>query len=124
MLYYSKKEELEAIYDKRKSFYKKAVVEFEENRNDVGSVSRAWKLYSYGTLVCTIFNHTYCEKLYKIHVDDDLLTQTTLRHIREFLLQHFYRENRKLTKKDILTNSDKVYNSETKEMKPWTKDNY
>ena len=124
MLYYSKKEELKPIYDARKSFYKKAFVEFEENRNDVGSVSTCRNLYSYGTLVCTIFNHTYCEKLYKIHVGDDLLTQTTLRHIKEFLLQHFYRCHCTLTKKDVLANSNKIYNLETGEVKTWMRDNY
>ena len=69
---------LMAIYDSRKSFYGKCEVE-ETNTKAV--------LYSYLSPVCEInkVNNTY--KLNK-KIDDELLfSQTTLRHIREFLLQ-------------------------------------
>ena len=62
---------LEAIYDSRNSFYGKAKVEVLENRIN---------LYSYGTLVAFIENGV-------AYITGDY-TQTTLRHIKEFLLQN------------------------------------
>ena len=62
---------LEAIYDSRNSFYGKAKVEVLENRIN---------LYSYETLVAYIENGV-------AYITGDY-TQTTLRHIKEFLLQN------------------------------------
>ena len=62
---------LETIYDSRNSFYEKAKVEVLENRIN---------LYSYGTLVAFIENGV-------AYITGDY-TQTTLRHIKEFLLQN------------------------------------
>ena len=62
---------LETIYDSRNSFYGKAKVELDENQII---------LYSYGTLVAFIENDVaYITGHY---------SQTTMRHIREFLLQN------------------------------------
>ena len=63
---------LETIYDSRNSFYGKAKVEVLENRIN---------LYSYETLVA------YIENGAAPHVNGDY-SQTTLRHIKEFLLQN------------------------------------
>ena len=66
-----KKAELEAIHDSSQSFYGKAKVELDGNKII---------LYSYGTLVAFIENDiAYITGYY---------TQTTMRHIKEFLLQN------------------------------------
>ena len=66
-----KKAELEAIYDSKQSFYEKAKVELEGNRI---------VLYSYGSYVAYIENDI-------AYITGDY-TQTTFRHIKEFLLQN------------------------------------
>lgn len=66
--------ELKPVYDARKSFYNKAIVVINDNRK---------KLLSYQTLVAVIedgkakINGTY--------------SQTTLRHIKEFLKQNGFK---------------------------------
>ena len=86
-----KKYELLPIYDSRKSFYCKAIIE-EENENI--------KLYSYNTLVCTLSNNNI---ILNDAVDQSLLfSNTTLRHIKEFLKQFYYNSNKNITKKDLL----------------------
>ena len=62
---------LETIYDSRNSFYGKAKVELDENQII---------LYSYGTLVAFIENGI-------AYITGDY-SQTTFRHIKEFLLQN------------------------------------
>ena len=64
---------LDAIYDARQSFYGKAIV---SSNNGVIS------LWSYGTLVATIYDGQ--AKVYGTH------SATTLRHIKEFLRQNSY----------------------------------
>lgn len=73
------KEELKAIYDRRKSFYKKAYVITE---ND-GTL----KLISYTTEVATVKNG-------KLHINGFYST-TTLRHIREFIEQNGFKNGSK-----------------------------
>lgn len=73
---------LECIYDTRKSFYGKAIV----RETEEGS-----QLYSYGTKVAEI-------KESKVIVYDTY-SQTTLRHIREYLLQNDFEAT---TKKQIV----------------------
>ncbi len=68
------KTELKAVYDSRKSFYGKAQVEQEGD---------SIKLYSYNTLVCEI-------KQGKAQIKG-FYSQTTLRHIKEFLLQNGFK---------------------------------
>lgn len=65
--------ELKAIYDARQSFYGKAIV-----TSNNGVIS----LWSYGTLVATIYDGQ--AKVYGTH------SATTLRHIKEFLRQNGY----------------------------------
>ena len=75
---------LETIYDSRNSFYGKAKVELDENQII---------LYSYGTLVAFIENGG-------AYITGDY-SQTTLRHIKEFLLQNgFVAINKKQMMKD------------------------
>lgn len=82
------------IYDNRKSFYNKAYIV------RVGDLVR---LYSYNTLVLEIGKGFY--KLNK-SIDEKLLfSNTTLRHIKETLKQFYYRENKTLTKKEIIKES-------------------
>ena len=66
------KEELQAIYDRRKSFYKKAHVV----KDDDGTI----RLISYSTEVATIKNG-------KLHING-FYSATTLRHIKEFIAQY------------------------------------
>lgn len=88
--------ELTPICDKAKSFYNKAEVkEFTvDNKKEL-------QLYSYNTLVCTIKNSEKIE-LNK-NIDESLLfSQTTLRHIKEFLKQFYYFSDVKITKADLM----------------------
>jgi len=77
-------QELEAIYDKRKSFYRKAIIDKD-------------KLYSYGTLAMEIID--YQPIIYNMQ------SQITLRHIKEFLKTTggFKAESKKQIEK-IITN--------------------
>lgn len=69
---------LKPIYDGRKSFYDKAAVTIEGD---------TITLRSYGTIVCTL-------KGREIILDPDITyTQTTIRHLKEFLMQNNYPEN-------------------------------
>lgn len=86
-----KKYELLPIYDSRKSFYCKAIVE-EENENI--------KLYSYNTLVCTLSHNNV---ILNNNIDQSpLFSNTTLRHIKEFLKQFYFNSDHNITKKDLL----------------------
>ena len=86
-----KKYELLPVYDSRKSFYNKAIIE-EENENI--------KLYSYNTLVCTLSHNNI---ILNDTIDQSLLfSNTTLRHIKEFLKQFYFNGDHNITKKDLL----------------------
>lgn len=76
--------ELIPIYDTRKSFYHKAITETKTNKEI---------LYSYQLEVCTI------EKNKPILKNVNRYSQTTLRHIKEFLKQNGFIA---LTKNQIL----------------------
>ena len=77
-----KKYELTNVYDSRKSFYGKAVV-IEENNTLI--------LFSYDTKVAEIQNGK--ASVYNTQ------SQTTVRHIKEFLLQNGFKAD---TKKQII----------------------
>lgn len=84
---------LNAIYDNRKSFYNKAIV----TENCViwadGQTVKAdgeKHLYSYGTEVCYIDNKNKIHLLPKWN-----FSQTTLRHIKEFLKQNGFKAESK-----------------------------
>lgn len=105
-----KKEELKPIYDNRKSFYKKAYTEIISSWSETHAKIEKIKLYSYNLLVCEV---NYCEdtrnRNYTI-CNEEFISQTTLRHIKEFLQQWFYCKEKTLTKKDILKNRMLEYN--------------
>ena len=76
------KTELKPIYANVKSFYNKA---------DVKQFDNKIQLFSYNTLVCEIINNKAF--VYNIH------SQTTLKHVKEFLLQNGFKAE---SKKQIL----------------------
>ena len=85
--------DLQPIYDGRNSFYGKAKV-YSEGDGE-------YKLYSYDTLVCTLRGNGYY-----LNYDIDyssLFSNTTLRHIKEFLRQYY--KNEFMTKNDIIKNA-------------------
>ena len=81
--------ELLPEYDARKSFYGKAKVETD---TETGVTS----LYSYGTLVATVFLHSGDNGRATVY---GTYSATTLRHIKEFLKQHGFTAK---TKEQIL----------------------
>lgn len=99
-----KKEELKTMYDSRRSFYKKAYIEIMSDWDELHARIEKIKLYSYNTLVCSIEYIGASERFYLLY-NRDLFSQTTIRHVREFLQQLFYCRKMELTKKDILKNS-------------------
>lgn len=79
------KKELIPVFENVKSYYNKAEVKKYYNKYNI---IVKYELLSYNTLVLT-----YKESKIKLNKDinKDLLTsQTTLRHIKEFIKQHFY----------------------------------
>lgn len=109
-------EELEPIHDSRQSFYGKAKVLTVDFEADNGHHMQVKKLYSYNTLVLT-FMEDITEGTgvhYSLNLEEVeehlLFSNTTLRHIKEAILQlmsltdeQFYNLNLKgLTKKNIL----------------------
>ena len=72
-------------FENVKSYYNKAQVEIEKNIK---------KLYSYNVLVCEI---NTLENTFYLYEDFDF-SQTTLRHVKEFLQQHGFK---KMTKKEM-----------------------
>lgn len=89
-------EELDARFDSRASFYRKAFVKLFNHKG-----KECYKLYSYGTLVMVIEKNVDTGKgnVYRLD-DDDLYSYTTTRHCREFVRQ--FVDIEKLTKKDLL----------------------
>ena len=80
--------ELKSIHNRQKSFYRKAFV-----LRTGGKVM----LHSYNTLVATI---TAQDNVF-LHISKDEITATTLKHLKEFLLQeNFKAENKKQIYKD------------------------
>lgn len=98
-----KKEFLKPIYNTQKDYYKKAEVKTLNNNIKL--------LYSYNTLVCIIYDNKY---ILNDNISYNLLfSNTTLKHLKDFLLQnisilrlsHFI--DSKITKKDIIKNNNK-----------------
>ena len=69
-----KTEELRPVYSNQDSFYKKAFVKVDDNNTEY--------LYSYYTLIVTNYG-----KALKFEEDINLYSNTTLRHLREYLRQ-------------------------------------
>lgn len=98
-----KKEFLKPIYNTQKDYCKKAEVKTLNNNIKL--------LYSYNTLVCIIYDNKY---ILNDNINYKLLfSNTTLKHLKDFLLQninilrlsHFI--DNKITKKDIIKNNNK-----------------
>ena len=87
---------LKPIYDGRKSFYNKAVVE-----QTFDGANETQKLYSYNTLVAEILINTDIN--FKSAFVYGTYSATTLRHIKEFLKQNgFTADSKKQIEKDYL----------------------
>lgn len=82
-------QELKTVYDSRKSFYKKAMVD---------KVDDTFRLFSYGTLIATA-NDTVVTLVDK---NEDDYSQTTLRHLREFVVQFAYGVSKNMNRQDVL----------------------
>lgn len=79
------KKELMPIYENVKSYYNKAIIKKYYNKDDI---INKYELISYNTLVLTYKDNKI--KLNK-NIKKELLTsQTTLRHIKEFIKQYYY----------------------------------
>ncbi len=79
------KKELLPVFENVKSYYKKAEVKKYYNKNNI---IVKYELLSYNTIVLT-----YKESKIKLNknIKKELLTsQTTLRHIKEFIKQYYY----------------------------------
>lgn len=78
--------ELQSLNTARQSFYRKAMVEMW----DAGRDGMSYVLKSYGTTVCAVKPITSigaCPAVYDVAVNMDVLSATTLRHVKEFLAQ-------------------------------------
>lgn len=78
--------ELQPLNTAQQSFYHKATVEMW----DAGRDGMGYVLKSYGTTVCQVRPITAigtCPAIYDVSVDMDVLSATTLRHVKEFLSQ-------------------------------------
>lgn len=79
-----KEVELQAVFDSRASFYKKAIT-----RTDQTEYGTYHSLFSYGTFIIELKLLSNGELIINAMTDDPShLTQTTLRHLNEFMLQH------------------------------------
>jgi hypothetical protein len=78
--------ELQPLNTAQQSFYRKAIVEmWDAGRDGMGYVLR-----SYGTTVCVVKPITPIgtyPAIYDVSIDMDVLSATTLRHVKEFLAQ-------------------------------------
>ena len=78
--------ELQPINTAQQSFYRKATVEMW----DAGRDGMGYVLKSYGTTVCQVRPITpigACPAVYDVAIDMDVLSATTLEHVKEFLTQ-------------------------------------
>lgn len=78
--------ELQSLNTAQQSFYRKAIVEMW----DAGDNGMSYILKSYGTTVCVVKPITSINTypaIYDVAVNMDVLSATTLRHVKEFLAQ-------------------------------------
>lgn len=78
--------ELQSLNTAQRSFYRKAIVEMW----DAGRDGMGYTLRSYGTTVCAVKPITPIgtyPAIYDVAVNMDVLSATTLRHVKEFLAQ-------------------------------------
>lgn len=105
------KEELTTYYDNSKSFYKKAYFKRYQTSSFKGGENKLFiMLYSYNTPVLCIYKDNKKNKQTYIlnkNIHTTLLySQTTLRHIKEFLKQFYYYNDEIITKNDIIKNEN------------------
>lgn len=79
------KRELIPVFENVKSYYNKAEVKKYYNKNNI---IVKYELLSYNTLVLT-YKESKIKLNKKININL-LMSKTTLRHIKEFIKQHFY----------------------------------
>lgn len=82
-------QELKTIYDSRKSFYKKAMV---------GEVDTKYHLFSYGTLIATAKDNVVT----LVDNKEEDYSQTTLRHLREFVSQFTTGASKIMNRQNVL----------------------
>lgn len=78
--------ELQSLNSAQQSFYRKAIVEMWDAERD----GMSYTLKSYGTTVCEVKPITSIgtyPAIYDVAVNMDVLSATTLRHVKEFLAQ-------------------------------------
>lgn len=78
--------ELQSLNTAQQSFYRKAIVEMW----DAGRDGMSYVLKSYGTTVCIVKPITSIgtyPAIYDVAINMDVLSATTLRHVKEFLAQ-------------------------------------
>lgn len=90
------------VYDSAKSFYNKAKIKTIEQDGQ-----KIILLYSYNSIIASVSSPCKSVLLNKYIIDKNLMTATTLRHLKEFLRQ-FY-ENKSYTKKQILKEFYQIY---------------
>ena len=79
-------QELNAVYDSRKSFYGKAHIKIESVTVGTKRV-HYYTLYSYDTFICEVKEVDGGKFINAFTDDEGHLTQTTLRHLNEFMKQ-------------------------------------
>lgn len=102
------KEFLQCEYTSQKSFYNKAYII---------TINNIKLLYSYNTLVCAIYDNCKGIKyMLNENIRKELLfSNTTLKHIKEFILQNIniirlsHIIDSTITKKDIIKNNNKEF---------------
>lgn len=96
--------ELKPVYDSAKSFYGKSEVVFYFNEGK-------YEIFSYNTLVMTHYKDYYELNYDYFNTEEKkklLFSNTTLRHIKEYLRQH-WDTNINITKQDIINFNGKRY---------------
>ena len=79
-------QELETVYDSRKSFYGKAHIMIESDTVGTKRV-HYYTLFSYDTFICEVKEIDGGKFINAFTDDEGHLTQTTLRHLNEFMKQ-------------------------------------
>lgn len=79
-------QELETVYDSRKSFYRKAHIMIESDTVGTKRV-HYYTLFSYDTFICEVKEVDGGKFINAFTDDEGRLTQTTLRHLNEFMKQ-------------------------------------
>ncbi len=103
------KKELMPIYEEVKSYYKKAYIKKYYNKN--GLINK-YELISYKTSILYLEN-SKIHFNYKDINNKKIYTQTTLRHIKEFIKQYYY--YLELYYKDII-NKEKLKKDDIKKL--------